>query len=1289
MSQSVIPPVGVAVPTFNRAGLLRNCLASLERQGLSKELLQVHVSDNASGDYTPEVVASFQGLNINYHRQPENVGYVANINGVFRMCRNKYILTLCDDDWLEDGYLRRAYEFLERNESVVMYSAAAAYRDDRSGAVISVMRPMLYETFLKAGAPGVLWQNDDFIAICAVQTPVFFGTALMRGEAFQVAMLDDMEFYYSKEKIYFSKLLKYGSVYTEAGVGAHVRWHAANMTKGFDDTASAQEFRGSTRRVIELAFEQGIDVPDYWRRKLAQASQEERGLIADKMASGFAPEQIAALLGGNGMIFDDIRKKYAPARPGDAGSPPPPPTLAIFTPNLGAVSETFIRQHIELLAPGRTVVIAANICDASWVEAPVLNIPFSEQPFGRCAPSVEDAVCAFLKEHNVTHILCEFACFGTDIVELNHRRLGLPIFVHFFGGDASEWLKFPEMAAYYRWMAETVTGVVTIAQPMTRRLVEAGLPEQKIHCIHLGIPVEVPLPAAPENEPCRFVSVTRMVPKKGVPYLIQAFKLAHDLEPGITLDIIGGDNSAPGRPGPVLGLVQEMIRELDLGASVRLHGARNMDYVFDCFARSSVYVQHSITDPETGDAEGLPVAIMQAASAGLPVLSTRHEGIPEEVEHGATGLLVEEFDVPAMASYMVLLAREPQLRKTMGEAAREKIAAEFDFRVSISRLRDLIGLNAASGADRRCVSQGAPEGVSARAPGPDQADAAAAAEKPSIAFINTYYEGFLREHYARNPQLSGQPYAAQQASLESECFGDSDFYSSGLKRSGWQAQDYIVNVPPLQAAWAKENGFGGEGFDIAVEQIRRRRPDVVYLQDLNLATREFLLAIRPHTRLIVGQIASPLPSVAYLDGFDVIISSFPHFAARFRAAGIAAYYQPLAFDPRVLERTPDAPRDIPLSFVGGISPNHGKGLETLEKLAGMVPLHFWGYGAAHLGPDSIIAGRHHGEAWGRGMFTLLRRSRITLNRHIDVAEDYANNMRLFEATGCGALLITDYKENLDELFEIGKEVVAYRSPEECAALIQYYLAHPEEAEAIARAGQARTLRDHSYARRMEETALILERHLRAAPRQKVAATPQPAQGARPDAALCRELEEAYQGGMAKPFRVLAEALAPHLRSGDSVLQIGCQSGLYSGPLSNLLGKELSYTGVDPSPQLIGAAQKLYPEHQFFAANGSNLLFEDGTFDIVICTLPGADDYRERIFEAARVAKRCVVLHQTPVRRPCPAQLAGVTLGQQSSGHAYDEELLLREFSALGLTLLGSFGCGGERDDYAVTYLLGR
>lgn len=354
-------------------------------------------------------------------------------------------------------------------------------------------------------------------------------------------------------------------------------------------------------------------------------------------------------------------------------------------------------------------------------------------------------------------------------------------------------------------------------------------------------------------------------------------------------------------------------------------------------------------------------------------------------------------------------------------------------------------------------------------------------ERGFCLFINVYYQAFMIEHYRRHPQLARDNYQKQKESLHGRCFGDCDFYSEGLKAAGWDAEDLIINCWPLQKAWAIENNYDGEGFSIAVEQIRRAKPDVIYLQDLSVATKEFISIVRPYTKLIVGQIASPVPPQASLLDIDIIFSSFPHFVERFRKAGINAYYQPLSFEPRVLGRlnayVSFNERKYAATFVGGVSMAHGKGTQFLEQLAHLVPIDFWGYGAESLPADSPIRRQHHGEAWGLDMFEILSQSRIAVNRHIDVSENYANNMRLFEATGCGALLVTEYKDNLNELFEIGKEVVAYRSPEECADLIRYYLANPHEAEGIAKAGQKRTLDEHCIAKRMKQTAHILKSRL--------------------------------------------------------------------------------------------------------------------------------------------------------------------------------------------------------------------
>jgi spore maturation protein CgeB len=98
----------------------------------------------------------------------------------------------------------------------------------------------------------------------------------------------------------------------------------------------------------------------------------------------------------------------------------------------------------------------------------------------------------------------------------------------------------------------------------------------------------------------------------------------------------------------------------------------------------------------------------------------------------------------------------------------------------------------------------------------------------------------------------------------------------------------------------------------------------------------------------------------------------------------------------------------------------------------------------------------------------LRRSRIALNSHIDMAGREAGNMRLFEATGVGAFLLTDFKDNLYTLFAPDREVAVWRSIDDCLAAIDRHLGDDKDRAEIAHAGQARTMAQHTYRHRALE-----------------------------------------------------------------------------------------------------------------------------------------------------------------------------------------------------------------------------
>lgn len=359
-----------------------------------------------------------------------------------------------------------------------------------------------------------------------------------------------------------------------------------------------------------------------------------------------------------------------------------------------------------------------------------------------------------------------------------------------------------------------------------------------------------------------------------------------------------------------------------------------------------------------------------------------------------------------------------------------------------------------------------------------------------VLIVDTYYSAFLKALYGNRPDLVGRPYEEQLSVLMDACFGTADFYSANLKRLGHEAVEVVANCRPMQLRWAREHDMR-LGYHlrrgrlslpvpeldwtcpILLAQVEAFRPDVIHFQNPCGTDRAFLKRIRPLVKVISAQIASPISAGSDFRHYDVVFSSFPHFVRRFGEQGIPSAYLGFGFEPRVLDGLRRADKRA-VVFVGGVSGSHTGRLALLEHVARHLDLDWWGYGVGALPSDSALRKAYRGPAWGVEMYQKLYSSQVTLNHHIDTSEDCANNMRLFEATGVGTMLLTDWKANLASMFEVGKEVVAYRSAEECVELIEHYLAHEAERQSVAGAGQRRTLRDHTYLRRMQQFADLLK-----------------------------------------------------------------------------------------------------------------------------------------------------------------------------------------------------------------------
>jgi colanic acid/amylovoran biosynthesis glycosyltransferase len=272
------------------------------------------------------------------------------------------------------------------------------------------------------------------------------------------------------------------------------------------------------------------------------------------------------------------------------------------------------------------------------------------------------AITLFLRRHGAGMVLGEYLDRFLPLVPLM-ERVGIPYVVQGHGADLSAALRERGMAQRYQ-VYGSARAILTRCEFHRRRLIAIGLPAERIHVNPGGVDIPPLGSERPTHAAKRFLAVGCMVPKNGPRYVLEAFRLAALRDPDITLDYLGA--------GEFLPAAQQFVSNFGLVQRVRLHGAASEGTKQRLLRECGVLVQHSMTDPKTGDEEGLPAAIQQAMAYGLAIISTRHSGIPEAVEDEVTGLLTDVGDSAAMASAMLRLAVDEGRSSKFGAAARAK-----------------------------------------------------------------------------------------------------------------------------------------------------------------------------------------------------------------------------------------------------------------------------------------------------------------------------------------------------------------------------------------------------------------------------------------------------------------------------------------------------------------------------------------------------------------------------------------------------------------------------------------
>jgi hypothetical protein len=341
-----------------------------------------------------------------------------------------------------------------------------------------------------------------------------------------------------------------------------------------------------------------------------------------------------------------------------------------------------------------------------------------------------------------------------------------------------------------------------------------------------------------------------------------------------------------------------------------------------------------------------------------------------------------------------------------------------------------------------------------------------------------------------------EDYSSSIAGLMDDALVGTDFWSRAMPSGGpLELMEVVLNCKQLQEQWAAENSIAPDESDwmrqILCEQIRKFDPEVLIFHDQEYLDAGLQAEVLRHCRprLVVSWDGIARCDAARFANCHLVLTNFPFVRDFYRSTGLRSEVLPYSFHPDIAERLGSLDRVHPLTFAGSLvvrSDLHVRRLRLVGGLAKNLTLTVRATGSIlqwkwteraqrrrirHLQWGEALDVHRLGKAnlgavHGLPMYRFFGESLVTFNVHIDNARNAASNMRLFEATGMGACLLTDGGEGMSEYFEPDREVVVYARAEDAVEKARWLIANPEKARAIGEAGFQRTLRDHTFEKRI-------------------------------------------------------------------------------------------------------------------------------------------------------------------------------------------------------------------------------
>jgi colanic acid/amylovoran biosynthesis glycosyltransferase len=358
-------------------------------------------------------------------------------------------------------------------------------------------------------------------------------------------------------------------------------------------------------------------------------------------------------------------------------------------------AEHFPFPHIEVIPKRRT-----NLLVHGWLK-------FVERRPPIVYRGEYQTLDSLLKRHGADLMHIYFGHTGVHLLPFI-EQWDKPCVVSFHGADVAD---KPEIKDYHGKLARlfhAVPLVLARSQSLADRLIQFGCPPEKLRINRTGVPLdEFPFVdrEPPSDGQWKIVQACRLIPKKGVATSLRAFAIFKKDHPKAEFFLAG--------KGPLQPELEMLAAGLGIFKDVRFEGFLSQAELVKLYASSHLLLHPSEILPNQ-DQEGVPNSVLEAMATGLPVVATRHGGIPEAVEHGRNGFLANEEDHTGLANAMEQITRSPGLLRDMGLRARDMVAERFAQKAQINQLEsfyeEAIRTNAAAEPEksRRVAELGSP-----------------------------------------------------------------------------------------------------------------------------------------------------------------------------------------------------------------------------------------------------------------------------------------------------------------------------------------------------------------------------------------------------------------------------------------------------------------------------------------------------------------------------------------------------------------------------------------------------